>query len=177
MIRAFFGVGLEERDRTRITDWRDQACSCEGKPVPPANLHITLAFIGDIKRTALEHIADAAESYFAMNVIGGGTLVLDTVGYWSKPGIFWIGPSQWPQTLNRLSQKLGHLSCAAGGKRNNRPFQPHVTLHRRCRNPPAAPLYEPNVSLSYAHCTLFESHQGKKGVSYHALERWPLQPQ
>jgi len=177
MIRAFFGIGLEGRDSSRITDWRDQTCTCEGKPVPPANLHITLAFIGDIKRTALEQIADGAERYFAMNAIGGGTLVLDTAGYWSKPGIFWIGPSQWPQTLNRLSQKLGHLSCAAGGKRNNRPFQPHVTLNRRCRNPPAAPLYEPNVSLSYANCTLFESHQGKKGVSYHALERWPLQPQ
>lgn len=174
MIRAFFGIVIEGRDRIRITDWRDQACACDGKPVPPANLHITLAFIGDIKRTALEQIAEAANSYFAMNAIGGDTLALDTVGYWSKSGLFWIGPSQWPPPLTRLSQKLGHLAGAAGGKLNNRPFQPHVTLYRRCRNPPAAPLYEPDVNLAYTHCTLFESHQGKKGVSYHALEQWPL---
>lgn len=174
-MRVFFGLAVEGAESTHIADWRDRTCACDGTAVAPGNFHITLAFIGDISTGALQQIADAADNYFTATDIEGGTLTLETTGYWHKPGIFWIGPSQWPEPLDRLSQKLGHLSSAASGKREKkRRFQPHVTLYRRCRTAPTAPLQAPHVSLTYRHCTLFESQRGKQGIRYHALERWPL---
>ena len=105
-----------------------------------------------------------------------GSLDLDTTRYWPKPGIYWLGPNRWPDDLSKLAQKLGHLSSAAGGKREKRNFQPHVTLYRRCQIAPPAPLQPPSFRMHYDHCTLFESRQGRQGVTYHALEHWPLRP-
>ena len=62
----------------------------------------------------------------------------------------------------------------AGGKKDRNRFQPHISLYRGCKQAPAAPAVAPDFSLSYDHLTLFESRQGRRGVSYHPVAEWPL---
>lgn len=175
MKRVFFGLEPDAETCRGIADWRDRQTSCDGQAVPAANFHITLAFVGELDDAALERLSRAADVWFAQGVAHGGALTINDAGYWPRPGIFWLGPTHWPESLQQLSQKLGLLAGAVGSKRDRRPFHPHITLYRRCRIAPAAPLQLPTFTLRYRHCTLFESRQGRQGVSYQALLDWPLE--
>ena len=108
--------------------------------------------------------------------VPGAQLVLDCVGYWPKPGIYWLGPTSWPEPLSALAAKLRHLATNAGARRDRNPFQPHVTLFRNCATPPPAPASDLQLPLLYQHFTLYESRQGKSGVTYHPLQHWELSP-
>jgi 2'-5' RNA ligase len=175
MMRVFFGLELDGATALHIANWRERQLACVGTPVPPANFHITLAFIGALEEAAIERLCLSVDEWLARTALPGATLQLDTTGYWPKPGIYWLGPGSWPEHLARLAQKLGSLGSAAGAKRERNPFQPHITLYRQCSVPPPAPAHAPSLSMHYADFALFESRQGKRGVSYHVLQDWALQ--
>jgi RNA 2',3'-cyclic 3'-phosphodiesterase len=175
MMRVFFGLELDGATALHIADWRERQLACAGTPVPPANFHITLAFIGALAEPAIERLCRSVDEWLAQTALPGATLQLNTTGYWPKPGIFWLGPRSWPEQLTRLAQKLNSLGSAAGAKRDRNPFQPHVTLYRQCSVPPPAAALPPSLALPYSEFALFESRQGKRGVSYHVLRSWALQ--
>jgi len=173
-MRVFFGLAPDTTTALAIADWRDRQLHCAGRPVSPANLHLTLAFVGEVSNPALERLCNEVEDWLPRAAIPGDTLTLDCTGYWHRPGIYWLGATRWPGPLTRLAGKLGILTGAAGGKRDRRAFQPHITLYRRCNEPPPGPPLPPSIPMPYGQCTLFESRRGRQGVSYHALENWPL---
>ncbi len=172
-MRVFFGLEPDAATTLAIADWRDRQLHCSGRPVPAANFHITLAFIGELKEPAIDRLCRAVDGW-APRDVPGATLTLDRTGYWPRPGIFWLGPGEWPGHLARLAGKLGGLAGSAGGRRDRNSFQPHITLYRGCSEPPPAPPSIPPLQMQYGHFTLFESRQGRQGVSYHALQDWDL---
>lgn len=174
MMRVFFGLALDGATALQVATWRERQLACVGTAVPPANFHITLAFIGALDEPAIERLCLSVDNWLAQTALSGATLQLDTTGYWPKPGIFWLGPADWPEQLTRLAQKLNSLGSAAGARRDRNPFQPHITLYRHCDIPPPAPASPPSIALRYAAFALFESRQGKRGVSYHILQDWTL---
>ncbi len=173
-MRVFFGLETEPASALAIGDWRDRQLHAGGRPVPPANFHITLAFVGEIGERALESLCDSADAWLDNAPCAAGCLRLDTAGYWPRPGIYWLGPATWPHTLGAAAQKLRHLATAAGARRDRNPFRPHVTLFRNCDQPPPAPAREPGIDFAYDRITLFESRRGRQGVGYHPLADWPL---
>jgi 2'-5' RNA ligase len=175
-MRLFFGLELDAKTTLQVAEWRDRQLACAGQPVPPANFHITLAFIGSLGEAAVERLCLAAGEWVARGEVCGATLELDRTGYWHKPGIYWLGPTTWPGQLTRLAQKLNSLGSAVGGKLDRNPFQPHITLYRHCNEAPPAPSHPPAIALTYQYCALFESRQGRQGVSYHVLQDWNLPP-
>jgi len=114
------------------------------------------------------------DDWIEQGPVAGASLKLDCTGYWPRPGIYWLGPAEWPAPLSQLAKKLRHLATAAGARRDRNPFQPHVTLFRHCSVAPAAPVTLPDIALPYRHFTLFESRQGRSGVSYRPLQHWEL---
>jgi 2'-5' RNA ligase len=172
MMRVFFGLELEPTTSLQIADWRDRQLACAGTPVPPANFHITLAFIGALDDHSIERLCLSVDDWLTQKATRGAALQLACTGYWHKPGIYWLGPSNWPEQLTRLAQKLNNLGSAAGAKRDRNRFQPHITLFRQCSAPPPAPMQVPTINMNYTHFVLFESRQGKRGVSYHVLQDW-----
>jgi 2'-5' RNA ligase len=175
-MRLFFGLELDATTALQVADWRDRQLACAGQLVPPVNFHITLAFIGLLREPAIGRLCLAVDEWLARSTVTGATLHLDRTGYWPRPGIYWLGPTTWPEHLSRLAQKLNSLASAAGAKRDRNPFQPHITLLRRCSTAPPAPASTPSIDMTYRHCALFESRQGKQGVSYHVLQDWDLPP-
>jgi RNA 2',3'-cyclic 3'-phosphodiesterase len=173
-MRLFFGLELDATTALRVADWRDRQLACAGQPVPPVNFHITLAFIGPLREPAIGRLCLAVDEWLARSTVAGATLHLDRMGYWHKPGIYWLGPTAWPEHLARLAQKLTSLASAVGAKQDRNPFQPHITLYRGCNAAPPAPTLTPAIDMTYRHCALFESRQGKQGVSYHVLQDWGL---
>jgi len=170
-VRLFFALGLNPVDATKIGDWRDRQFPGMARAVPLGNLHITLAFLGELDGQRLETLCENVDEL----ALGGPLeLTLDTIGYWHKPGICWLGPTQWPDRLNRIASRLDELGVAQGGKRARSRYQPHLTLLRGCQSPPPAPLESPRFKMRFADFSLFESRQRKHRVHYESLADWRL---
>jgi 2'-5' RNA ligase len=175
-VRVFFALEFDPDMVMRLADWRDRQFSGSGRPVPPANLHITLAFIGEIQARSLDALCSDVDDWCARAAPRGGSLRLDQTGYWHRPGIYWLGPSHWPDSLQRLADGLRSISARAGGKRERKRFQPHVTLFRGCQVAPPAPAVPPRIDFTYSAFCLFESRKGRQGVSYQPVHHWDLAP-
>ncbi|MDE0951544.1 MAG: RNA 2',3'-cyclic phosphodiesterase [Halioglobus sp.] len=175
-MRVFFGLELDANSALQIANWRDRQLACNGHTVPPVNFHITLAFVGPLRDPAIEQLCESVDEWLARSEVSGGILNLDCLGYWAKPGIYWLGPTTWPKPLTQLSGKIRGLATAAGAKKDRKSFQPHITLYRRCSAAPPTPPQAPAIPMVYQHFALFESRQGKQGVSYHSLQDWDLAP-
>ena len=173
-MRVFFGIEPDSATRLAIADWRDRFGLAAGRPVPVANFHITLAFIGVVSSRHVETLCDAVDAREGATEFVGGRLDLDQVGFWPGPGIYWMGTSEPARQVADLAHKLAHLGGLVGARRKRKTYTPHVTLYRDCNEPPPVPVSPPDIKLVYDHFTLFESRQGRQSVSYHALAQWGL---
>jgi len=173
-MRLFFALELPAGLALEISDWRDRSLTGVGRPVPPANFHITLAFLGELDEPALDALCTDVDTALAARRPAAGRLQLDQVGYWERPGIYWLGPRQWPEALADLARKLGTLGAVRGGQRRRDRFQPHITLFRHCGDAPPAPATAPGFSLPYREFFLMQSRQVRRGVVYDPVAAWPL---
>lgn len=173
-MRLFYGIGLNHQLTTSIGVWRERQLAADGRPVPPANFHVTLAFAGDLPQKSLEYLELTTADCLLSAAAHGTTLCLDQVGYWSKPGILWLGPSRWPDTLETIASALRQQVSKAGGKGDRRVFQPHISLFRNCGKPPANSLQAPSFELFYDTITLYESVKGRRSVHYQPICDWSL---
>lgn len=173
-MRAFLGIELDPTTALQIGDWRDRQFSHNARPVPVANFHITLAFAGELAPGAVDELCGAVDNWVAASAPKGHTLVLDRTGFWPNPGLYWLGPSQWPASLDAQAKKLRHLAAASGARRDRKRFLPHITLFRRSSSAPPMPAHPPAFRLTCDHIALFESQRTRNGVSYEVLRDWPL---
>ena len=131
-MRAFFALSPDAEVRESLAALgRDVARRCRGRAVSPENAHLTLAFIGDIDKSALpvlQRVGDGVpKSGFDVN--------FDSLGAWRASGVAWIAPSVLPPALQKLHAALAKALAEAGFTLETRPFRPHVTLARRCLQP------------------------------------------
>ncbi|MEZ5571954.1 MAG: RNA 2',3'-cyclic phosphodiesterase [Halioglobus sp.] len=174
-MRVFFGLELDTATTIQVSSWRDRQLAGIGKPVPAANFHVTLAFVGALSDPAIERLCLSVDDWTARATPEGAMLEFNCTGYWPRPGIYWLGAETWPAQLGGLAHKLSRLAGAVGAKHDDRnTFQPHITLYRQCPDAPPAPAQPPLISFTYQHFSLFESRPGKSGVSYHVLQDWEL---
>ncbi len=175
-MRLFFALEPGPETAMRIAQWRDRQFGRAGRAVPPANFHVTLAFLGELRQASLERLEAAVDRRLASGEFCSDRLELDITGYWQRPGVYWLGASACPDSLARLARALAGIGAALGCRRDTKAFQPHITLFRGLDVAPPAPALAPCFELSFAHFVLFESRQGRQGVSYHPLRDWELPP-
>ncbi len=165
--RLFFALwpppGLAERMR-RVGDELPIA----GRRIPAANLHITLAFLGDVATQRVDDLLTIGDELARPAF----TLHLDRVGHWRRPGITWLGPSQTPKAAIDLHEVLQAKLGAADLATTDRPFKPHVTLARKSRPPPARSI-EP-VVWRVTRLLLVASQRSQHGSTYTLRAAWPL---
>lgn len=95
-----------------------------GKPVATANLHLTLAFLGEV---------DASRHSALLSLAGPLTpceLLFDRVELWNKPRVIVAGCSATPAPMRELVDQLWGCLDRLGFARDPRPFRPHITLAR-----------------------------------------------
>ena len=68
-MRLFFGLELDATTALRVADWRDRQLACAGQPVPPANFHITLAFIGPLSDPAIARLCLSVDEWLARSAL------------------------------------------------------------------------------------------------------------
>lgn len=139
------------------------------RAVPPANLHLTLAFLGRCE-PARERCVRLAAGTVAGEPF---ELELDAFGWYPRPRVAWVGARRVPPALAALQRRLGEALGGCDFTPEPRPFAAHVTLLRDCRRLPEWPALQP-LRWPVRDFALVESFTEPSGASYQLREHWPL---
>ncbi len=168
--RLFFALWPDDETRATLAALIHTQIRRNGHAVPATNLHITLAFLGNQsseQRTCLETAATSVSaSHFE--------LIIDRLGLWVRPRIFWAGPSAVPDALTALVERLNQSLAVCGYQPEKRRFQAHITLARKALRPPTQ-IQIPAIAWPVRDFCLVESVAGEQGSEYRVIGRWPLQ--
>ena len=139
-------------------------------PVVAANLHITLAFLGEVseeKQRALAAMAGRIRQ-------PGFTLNLDDAGQWLRSRVVWLGTRQPPRGLLQLANMLRAQAARSGCYQSPQPFHPHLTLLRNTAQ--AVPIPAPGFLWTFpvTEFVLYESRFVRGRTKYTPLQRWTL---
>jgi len=171
-VRVFFAVWPDAPARNALdTLARERAAQAGGRAAASSNLHLTLAFVGEIEMTRVATLQ--AIGLAATAAVAPFTLALDRIGAFRSAGIVWIGTSTLPPALDRIVRELNDELSNGGFPTERRPFQPHVTLARRCRQVASADLVAP-IAWRVESVVLNVSESVRGGVQYRALAECPL---
>ncbi|WP_437886939.1 RNA 2',3'-cyclic phosphodiesterase [Phytobacter sp. V91] len=169
--RLFFAIELPDETRQAIVRWRAEHFAGDaGRPVAAANLHLTLAFLGEVsaeKRKALEAMAGRITQ-------PGFNLHLDDAGQWLRSRVVWLGCRQSPRGLIQLADMLRAQAARSGCYQSPTPFHPHISLLRETPHAVALPAPGFNWSFAVTEFVLYESQFTGGRLRYTALNRWTL---
>lgn len=170
-MRLFFALWPEpSTQQAWHLDLAPYLAALGGRRVPAANLHLTLAFLGDVRGNRMNELLRLGDDLPRTALV----LRFDHLEYWKKPGLACLRPTHSPPVLERLAGQLGTGLQMAGFAVEKRHFKPHVTL---ARDVPAGmaslPLW-PVVEWRPPAVALLRSRLTPEGSKYAVLQEWPL---
>ncbi|MCE9685767.1 RNA 2',3'-cyclic phosphodiesterase [Shewanella sp. AS16] len=138
------------------------------KPVAVANLHLTLAFLGQVPPTEMERLRKAVAKLHKPAF----SLTLDRLRHWSGPKILCLSGEVADPGLAALASDSQRLCHELGLHCSEQAFIPHISLFRKVKQAPE-PVPEP-ISLTPHKLHLYESLSAEDGVHYQIIESWEL---
>jgi 2'-5' RNA ligase len=174
-VRVFFAIWPDNAAREQIAGLAKQlrlALLCNGREIKAENIHLTLAFVGEIEPSRVE----------ALRMVADGTrdagarafdFTVEEVHYWKHNRIVYAAPISAPQELLDLVNALSERLAAAGFSLEQRAYAPHITLMRNASCQSAPKLPEP-VAWRVREWRLIKSEQTSGGSVYTPIGRWPL---
>ncbi|HAL62301.1 MAG TPA: RNA 2',3'-cyclic phosphodiesterase [Chloroflexi bacterium] len=134
-IRAFVAIELSAGIKSELTQVQEMLKEKIATPhlrwVDPANVHLTLKFLGNVPLDRIQEItaalreACAGLSPFVMEVSGLGCFPTT-----NNPRVIWVGVQEETGRLKRLQERVEGSLAALGFKPEGRAFHPHLTLGR-----------------------------------------------
>jgi len=154
--------------------------------VKPANIHLTLFFLGDILRERVAPVAQALSVVarhiqpFDFEVAGSGVFPNP-----NRPRVVWVGLKEHRGRLVLLHQTVNEALEAVGFPHETRPFSPHLTLgriQRKAAREDARAVGQVIGAVPIGHLgvervdklILFRSVLKSTGAEYTALETFDL---
>lgn len=179
-MRAFVAVALPKElwPKVKEVQERIEMTDADIKFTEPATLHYNLKFLGEITaeqaETVKRIISETALQFtpFTMHVAGVGAFPSNQYAR-----VVWIGAKAGSQELKAMAELLDLRLSETGFKKEERPFEPHLTLGRvkSARNNPEliAVLRELEQTeignFKVEGVELFESKLGPEGPVYSTL--------
>jgi 2'-5' RNA ligase len=178
--RLFVAIEIPEEIKIVLTDLQRRFPDL--KWTPPANLHLTIRFIGLVPVTTMEAVQESLRrvrhGVFRLTVAGLGLFPRRT------GGILWAGMHEEP-ALRQLRRQVNEALCRQTElSLPDTPFSPHLTLSRLKK--PASPalknLVKEKIGERFGEFpvtafTLFRSHLHQSGAIHEAAERYALIPE
>ena len=162
-LRLFFALPCPEPVAETLTAWSRANCP-DGRALHPADLHITLAFLGSQPAERLPTLTALAERL----PLPGFELELALLERWSD--LLVLMPGQAPTALLEFQTSLLEHLQAAGVTLEQRAYRPHLTLVRRLVAN-YLPNPAPQVAWPVREWGLYRSVEQQP--RYQCLARWP----
>ena len=151
--------------------------------VPPANLHITVWFIGEVPEPRADEVVEALRPRLDLPAF---RLALRGCGAFppsGAPRVLWIGVGAGTAEMQDLYARIEARLTPLGFAAERRPYSPHLTIARVKDPGPAPPrALRQTIASIPADCgesavtaaTLFRSRLSPHGPAYEPLLRVPL---
>lgn len=183
-VRSFVALPCPSGLRTEVAEarreWRETPADV--KWADPAQIHLTLRFLGDASPAALEDLHERLEA--TARRTDPVTLVPGETGAfpgWSRARVLWVGFEDVDDgAIARLSAAVEGDARAAGFEPVDRPFVPHLTLGRvkgreaRAAIEPVRRWRAASGAEEVEEMVLFESQLGPGGAIHTPLARYTL---
>jgi RNA 2',3'-cyclic 3'-phosphodiesterase len=166
--RWFFALWPERSVAVRLAALRSAPLNVRERWAHPMDLHLTLAFLGELAAGQLGCVQDAADGVEAPVFM----LTLDQVGAFPRNQILWCGSTETPSALLALVETLQVRLVECGITPERRLFRPHVTLARKVRFPHPVLHCDPLPWLAREFVLAFG--RGGRAPRYEVWRRWPL---
>ncbi|MCP4189552.1 MAG: RNA 2',3'-cyclic phosphodiesterase [Planctomycetaceae bacterium] len=184
-IRTFVAIDVSERVRraaaATISELEPMTESIRW--VSASNVHITMKFLGDVEETDIYQVcrltADAVRDLPAMQVNCRGVGAFPSI---DRPRTIWLGVDDPTDQLVQVHQRVEQGLASLGFPREQRRFQPHVTLGRaRYGRRDMEELVERLATFEVEagpvdidQLVIYASERGANGPNYTVLGRAPL---
>ena len=173
--RLFFALWPAEEGRRALSHATAKAVRrTGGRAVPPANLHLTLAFLGSVPQRRVPEVSQlarrAASGFLQQRPL---ELRFEKLAHWPRPQILCAVAAEEHPVASALATALKDAAAAAGFTPDLKPFRTHVTLARKVtRAPPESTLRE--MLWRFDGFALIDSRTQSEGPVYSVLESYPL---
>jgi RNA 2',3'-cyclic 3'-phosphodiesterase len=178
-VRAFVAVfPPPEVQEALASAARDLPIAGKVRLTPPANVHLTLKFLGDVSEDDLGRVAEALEPVhekherFEAGISGVGAFPSP-----KKARILWAGIGEGSDRLRALAEDVEESLEPLGFEREGRVYVPHLTLGRARGRPVALETVEtPSTVPAFPvrRVDLVQSMPGEGGAAYSTLAAYPL---
>lgn len=175
--RLFIAIDLPEEVREELCRLRTPIPGARW--VPANQLHLTLAFLGDVEPERVIELTERVAGLTAPPF----QLRFDRTGCFPsrmRPRVLWVGLKPEPLLIS-LADRLRELLRACAIPQEERPFAPHITLARLKLPAPreSAPFLDRPLQLQRPSVTvrefiLFESSLTPAGAIHTPLKHFPL---
>lgn len=177
-MRAFIAVDLPETIKENLIRFIDDCRRIQTrliKYVEKENLHLTLKFLGEAESNRIEGLSKELRTIKSARP---EILVRNTRGFPNVffPKVIWAG-IQENENLNLLFMKIEEYSVKSGFEKENRSFNPHLTIARVKGNPDKELLtfLKENKNLDFGsfkadEFKLYESKLTSGGPVYSVIE-------
>ncbi|MGR9053890.1 MAG: RNA 2',3'-cyclic phosphodiesterase [Gammaproteobacteria bacterium] len=166
MKRLFFALWPDDAIRESCKNLVRELALKEGRAVYLRNLHVTLAFLGNVDTKTEISLTEEAGKITAPNM----NIVFDKLEFWRKPGILCLSASQADAATESLAGALLEIAVRLNIPVDTRPFVPHVTLFRKVKRPLQREI-EPIVWQADTFC-LVQSQSILNEVEYEIVQSW-----
>lgn len=166
--RLFFALWPDEGTRQSVLRLSKSIETKSGKPVPPQNLHVTLAFLGNIGAATGLLIQQRVDGI----AVEPFELIFDQLNHWNASAVLCLTCRQPAHQVMALAAELAAIAADYGIATDKRPYQPHITLARDCAVF-AGDDCEPIVWRAESF-GLFESCREQDRICYKLIRQWPL---
>jgi 2'-5' RNA ligase len=136
-----------------------------GKPVPIDNLHITLAFLGDVGLDQVDRLAHMLGRIEQAPY----SLTLDRIGCFPRARVVWLGASRRSRSFAKTRRRVNQVLDQTGFRTEKREAVPHVTLFRKARPLRDVP-FDP-IDWPVSEVCLVESNLSPEGAIYRVIAR------
>lgn len=166
MARLFFALWPDDLVRKQIANVIAKLPP-KGNKVKPANLHATLAFMGNSTPDQVNCYIKAADQISSHPF----DLQLDSREWWKKSQVTCLGASSLPDPLFDLVSSLNNSLEPCGYNPEQRPFRLHITLMRKVKHPITPVEFRP-IPWLVRGFSLVESETLPSGAEYRVIQSW-----
>jgi len=169
-MRLFFALWPDVAVQRALAGWaRSCHAACGGRSPGLDNLHVTLAFLGEVEAERYRALLEIADS------LGGPgfELTFDRIDYWRRNRILYASASRVPERLAQLARCIAIRLGKEGYRLDARDYVPHVTLLRDAKRAPDCLEMAP-LTWTVSTMSLVETLRTNGKLVYRQRQCWTL---
>ena len=165
MARYFFALDIPKDSKQILAAIQQRITPLLPRPTTLENLHLTLAFLGDITPTQKSALVDYA-AILPRNISTNTryNLIADHIGVFEQAKVMYIGLAEQPVWLNSLAAMLEAKAKELGIAIVERPYHAHITISRKVKSMPVPISFRETIPISSF--SLYQSVSTPDGVEY-----------